>query len=106
MERLYTVVRSDLEFGLRAAQSTHAVCEFQDRYPELYREWHAKYKTLVHLEYEDIWSLAKAANEAGIPCALNFEPDLGGKLTSASFGATAKKLLRHLPLLGAVEQAA
>jgi len=106
MERLYTVVRSDLNFGLKAAQSTHAVCEFQEKYGELYKVWHASYKTIVHLESDDIWSLAKAATEAGIPCALNFEPDLGGKLTSVAFGAAAKKLLRSLPLLGAMQAAA
>lgn len=106
MERLYIVVRSDLDFGLKAAQSAHAVCEFQEKHFELYREWHLKHKTIVLLESDDLWSLVKAATEVGIPCALNFEPDLGGKLTSAAFGATAKKLLRALPLLGAMPAAA
>jgi hypothetical protein len=98
--KLYVIVRDDLPVGLQAAQACHALREFQESHPELERGWYANSKTLVLLKSPDIWGLAKAANDAHVPLALNFEPDLQNTLTAVALGATAKKLVRALPLLG------
>lgn len=100
VDKLYIVVRGDLPVGLQAAQAVHAAREFAAQHAELERAWFAGSKTLVVLQAPDVWKLAKEATESAIPCALNFEPDLGGKLTAVAFGPSAKKLLRELPLLG------
>jgi peptidyl-tRNA hydrolase len=100
--KLYIVVRGDLAPGLQAAQACHALREFVDQYPTLDKEWHEESKTLVLLSVptlSDLDGLAEAAKTAGVPAALNFEPDLGGELTSIALGPQAKKLVRPLPLL-------
>ena len=98
--KLYVVVRDDLPVGLQAAQAAHALREFQEQHPEIERAWYANSKTLVLLKAPDLWSLAKAANDAHVPLALNFEPDLQNQLTAVALGVQAKKLVRALPLLG------
>jgi peptidyl-tRNA hydrolase len=98
--KLYVVVRDDLPVGLQAAQAAHALREFQEHHPEIERAWYANSKTLVLLKSTDIWSLAREANLAKVPIALNFEPDLQGALTAVALGTQAKKLVRALPLLG------
>jgi len=100
--KLYVIVRDDLPVGLQAAQACHAMREFQEGYPELERNWYANSKTLVLLKSPDIWGLAKAANDAFIPIALNFEPDLQNALTAVALGpgCSARKLVKTLQLVG------
>jgi len=98
--KLYAVARADLPVGLQAAQAAHALREFQEAHKELERAWFADSKTLVLLQAPNLWELAQKATEAGIACALNFEPDMHGALTAVAFGPEAKKLLRSLPKLG------
>ena len=100
--KLYIIVRDDLPTGLQAAQACHAMREYQEQHPQLERVWYDTSKTLVILKCTDIWSLAREANLAKVPIALNFEPDLQGALTAIAIGPgrATRKLLQTLPLVG------
>lgn len=100
--KLYIVVRDDLPVGLQAAQACHAMREYQEQHPQIERVWYDTSKTLVILKCTDIWSLAREANLAKVPIALNFEPDLQGALTAVAIGPgrATRKLVQTLPLVG------
>ena len=100
--KLYVIVRDDLPVGLQAAQAVHCAREFQHQHPEIERDWYINSKTLVLLKSPDIWSLAKSANDAHVPIALNFEPDLQNTLTAVALGpgCSARKLVKTLQLVG------
>jgi len=100
--KIYVVVRTDLPPGLQAAQACHALREMADAHPELDAAWHENSKTLVLLgvsRVSDLEGLIAVAETTGVPLARNYEPDLGGELTAASFGGLMKRHLRALPLL-------
>lgn len=102
MSKLYVVVRNDLSIGLQAAQAAHALREFQEEHPELERAWFIESKTLVLLQTPDVEEFAARAAREGVTHALNYEPDLDGMLTAVALGPDAKKMVRDLPLIGAV----
>lgn len=100
--KLFIVVRSDLIPGLQAAQACHALREFGAVHPEIDVDWYSNSKTLVLLSVpteSDLKRLAARAEEKQVPLALNYEPDLGGEMTSIALSPGAKKLVRGLPLL-------
>lgn len=111
MLKLYIVAREDLPPGLQAAQAVHGAIEFLFEHPELGREWYRTSKTIVLLGVAnevELRDLAARSAGAGIPVAVNLEPDLDGQATSlALMGAPpAKRILRPLPLLLSAEQLA
>ncbi len=100
MERLYVVTREDLPPGLQLAQSCHAVSQFSDNYPELYREWLHGANNIVCLAVPDepaLQALIGRAREKS-PTSFFIEPDLGGELTAIALGDAAKRLVSRLPL--------
>ena len=100
-EKLYVVVRSDLEPGARAAQLCHAAIAFVFRHGARAAEWFWDSNNIVLLECRDeaeLLDLTARARSAGIDYALFQEPDFGMSHTAAAFGAGARRMLSRLPL--------
>jgi len=100
-QKLYIVVRGDLETGLRAAQACHALREFVAEHPAADQQWFATSNTIVLLEVEDIDQLSDLAFDLerhGIRIAKFIEPDLGYELTAIAVAGEGRNLCRRLPL--------
>ena len=107
MNKLFVVVRADLEPGLQLAQSGHAIVAFQHSYAREYEEWYRSSNNLVVLSAANKEELAKLAYDLtlkGISVAMFREPDLGDELTAISVGPEGQRFLSSLPL--ALRQAA
>lgn len=84
-KKLYVVVRGDLEPGLRAAQSCHALRQFVEEHPETDQDWFKTSNTFVLLEVPDVEELAELTlvlDRRDIKYARFIEPDLGHELTA------------------------
>jgi peptidyl-tRNA hydrolase len=100
MEKLYIVVRNDLDPGLQMAQVYHAGREFVARQPELELQWYRGSNNLAVLQVPSMEALAllcKRADALGIAYADFHEADLGGELTAVSFAAEGRRILSSLP---------
>lgn len=102
MEKLYVIVREDLDPGLLCAQAVHGARAFVAAHPELEREWYDQENNIAILGARDeahLNSLVEAANEKGIASASFHEPDCDNELTACSFAGTpdAIRLFRSLP---------
>lgn len=101
MDRLYLIVRRDLEPGARAAQLCHALREWVSVCPVDDAAWYSSSNTLVLLEAEDEPALARLrekAEDRGVPVAAFREPDLGDSVTAIAIGPSGRRLVRDLPL--------
>jgi len=99
--KLFVVVRSDLEPGLQAAQSGHAIVAFQHSYSSKYEQWHESSNNLVVLSAGSKEELAKIAYDLsckGVDVALFREPDLQDELTAIAVAPEGGKYLSTLPL--------
>lgn len=101
MEKLYVIVREDLDPGLLCAQAVHGARAFVAAHPELEREWYEAENNIAILGACDeahLKSLLEAANEKGIASASFHEPDCNDELTACSFAGTreAIRLFRSL----------
>ena len=107
MEKLFVVVRADLQPGLQLAQSGHAIVAFQSLYPRIFDEWRTRSNNLVCLAAHTKEELAKLADDLackGVDVACFCEPDLGDELTSICVAPAGQRHLSSLPL--ALRQAA
>lgn len=101
MQKLYVIVRADLEPGAQLAQSNHATAEFSVAHPDAFRDWAANQRNIVCLNAPNEATLAdllKLAEAKGIPLAAFHEPDFGDELTAIALGAGGDKLTSCLPL--------
>jgi len=101
MDKLYIVVRNDLEHGLQAAQACHALREFGEEHPEIDKKWYEDSKNIVILQAPsetDLHKLVATAQREEIPHAGFREPDLNDVLTAVALAPTAGRLLSNLPL--------
>lgn len=103
--KLYLVTRADLSAGQQAAQATHAAIEAARADTPAVRAWHLDSNTVVLVVVDGAPQLERLARQALIAgCEVHAfrEPDLGDELTAiAMLGATAGRVCRGLPLLGA-----
>ena len=109
MEKLFIVLRSDLEPGAQLAQTGHAVSEFSAQHPELFQRWRDGAKNIVVLAVPDepeLTSLLQRARMAHVSTAGFYEPDLGNSLTAIALAAGAQRLVSSLPLAGRPARAA
>lgn len=102
-DKMYVVVRSDLDFGSQLAQALHGRDEFIETHPEVNRTWRVRSNTIVVLHARDedhILSLHGKACEWGIPCAVFREPDLGDQTTCLVLGPSdhTRRVTDKLPL--------
>ena len=100
-DKLYVVVRGDLEPGLRAAQACHAQRQFAADHPEDDLDWFTKSNTIVLLEVPDIEALVDLTfrlDRRDIKYARFIEPDLGHELTAIAVAPEGRPLCQRLPL--------
>lgn len=101
MNKLFTVVRSDLSAGARIAQTAHAVAAFATAHPEPFQAWALpEQRNVVCLEAPELELLLSRLQAAGVHCATFRETDLDGQLTAIACEERASKLLSSLPLAG------
>lgn len=101
MEKLYIVVRNDLDPGLQIPQSGHALREFVARHPDLDLQWYRGSNNLIVLQVPDEPALKFLCERADALelCYADFrEVDLGGELTAVAFEDKARLILGCLPL--------
>lgn len=101
MQKLYIIVRADLDAGLLVAQACHAVAAFAVAHPERHAAWHTGGKNIVVLAAADgaeLDRLYAAAADASIARAVFYETDLGFATTAIALSDEAKKLVAKLPL--------
>jgi peptidyl-tRNA hydrolase len=101
MDRLYVLVRSDLNPGLAMAQACHAVAAFAAAYPEECAHWKAGGNNLVCLSVPSegpLRAMAARSLERGALVTVFTEPDLHGQATAVAISGEAKATLRQLPL--------
>ncbi len=101
MQRLYVVVRADLDPGAQLAQSCHALSSFAHQYRAQHDAWQAGEQNLVVLSVPNenaLGELVRAAMQQGIRVSAFHEPDFGNALTGAAFEGSVAKLVSSLPL--------
>lgn len=113
MNKLYIIVRADLEPGLQAAQACHALRQFVHYCPEDDHDWfygedfkrpqepHGP-NNIVILQVPNEHTLKKLVVQASasyVSCASFQEPDLDNQTTAvALYGEGVEKLVSNLPL--------
>ncbi len=102
-QKLFVVVRADLDPGAQAAQSTHAALAFAFAHRDAAHAWHAASNNLVIVAAPDRAALERVYDRAmcqpGVAVCRFHEPDFDGALTAlALHGPTAHKLVSNLPL--------
>lgn len=95
MDRLYVVVRKDLEPGLLVAQACHSAA----RWAHVDPTWHENLIVLGCQDERELSELARTLDAAGVPVELFSEPDLNGEFTSFVARGDARRHLSHLPLV-------
>jgi hypothetical protein len=98
MQKLYVVVRSDLEPGAQLAQAGHAISAFAFYFEADHRAWHQGSNNLVILAARDEAHLLELARESPGPLAIFREPDLGNTVTAVAFHGDMARRLSSLPL--------
>ena len=102
MEKLFVVVRNDLDPGLQLAQAVHAAVKYA-LFHEDARRWHVESNNVAVLQVPDEAALKALTQKVlikdpGCLVATFEEPDLDHQWTAAAFGGGAKKLMGSLPL--------
>ena len=102
-DKMYVVVRSDLDFGSQLAQALHGRDEFIADHPELNTTWRKSSNTIVVLHAKDeahLTNLHGKACQWGIPCSVFREPDLGDQTTCLVLGpgTDTRRITDKLPL--------
>lgn len=86
-EKLYVIVRKDLAPIYKMVQGTHAVCKFQNRYPESFRAWNNN--SLIFVEVSNPLELEKIYNrfcvQFDIAVEVFYKPDLYHHMTAMAF---------------------
>jgi peptidyl-tRNA hydrolase len=101
IDRLYIVVRDDLDAGAQIAQACHALRLFHEEHPEVDASWYSSSNTLVVLSVEDEYALLTLSVEAarkGLRFSIFQEPDLGDQSTAMVLEPRGKRICRGLPL--------
>jgi hypothetical protein len=104
MNKLYTIVRSDIPPGAQVAQTAHAVAAFASAHTERFKAWaEPEQRNIVCLVVParaELEALLDRLLAAGVACAAFRETDLESELTGIACGEEAAKLLSSLPLAG------
>lgn len=98
MDKLYIIVRSDLEPGLQLAQTGHAIQAMNDQHPAVIKAWKGNLAVLAARDQKHLSELACTLQRQGYPVASFCEPDLGGELTVLAVSGEAWRALSNLPL--------
>lgn len=100
MEKLFVVVRNDLDPGLQLAQGIHAAVKYVLEHEDA-RRWHEESNNVAVLQVPSEMALEiliGRAQQTGKRVSAFQEPDLGGQYTAAAFSHASKSQLGSLPL--------
>lgn len=102
-DKLYVIVRSDMEFGAQASQISHSAIEFCFRHPEITKDWfiNSNYICLLQVKNEEeLIKLINKAEEKEIKYSIFKESDLNDSITSICLepGIKTKKIVSSLKL--------
>ena len=100
MEKLYIIVREDLNPGAVAPQAIHACNKFGVEHNAEFRSWYDLSNNIVVLSVpseEELFSLAKKLSAAGISISVFREPDMEDTVTAVAAGRGARKFVSNLP---------
>ncbi len=96
--RLFVILNTALDTGLKMAQAIHAFRAFVGDYPHLEEYWHREHNNIVVLQDDDLPSLAGRLEEAGFRLSRFHEPDRDNELTGLCVEPAAWKQVSSLPL--------
>lgn len=102
-DKLYVVVRKDLEPGLQLAQSCHVAFSFSQEHSNETKIWMSESNYIAVLngsDENDLLRLIDRASVEGIKCSIFREPDIDNQITAIALapGPQSKKLCSRLPL--------
>lgn len=95
--KLFVIVRKDLEIGAKAAQAVHAVSRFLLENRD--QTWNNE--TIVIIEDEDIVYWRDRSYAMGLDYSYFEEPDLDNLMTAIAIHTERHSLFKHLKLIGA-----
>jgi hypothetical protein len=97
MERLYVIVRNDIEMSLQyqGVQGGHALAQWMIENPN--QTWNNNY--LIYLQTDNIEKLMFKMDLKNIKYSKFIEPDLGDKLTAIAL-QTENNIVKDLKLMG------
>jgi peptidyl-tRNA hydrolase len=87
MDKLYVIVRRDMDPGYMVAQSCHAIAAFGEEHSEINREWMRTSNYIAVLECENenaLLNLINKADKFGVKFSMFLEPDLNNELTAVA----------------------
>lgn len=104
MNKLYLVVREDIDPGYQVSQIVHGAIRFYNLHPEITKEWINTSETIVCLgikNEEELLKLIQKAEQREIKYSSFREPDMDNQLTSVVFapGENSGKLCSNLGLV-------
>lgn len=100
-EKLFVIIRQDLEPGLQIAQALHGFREFVEQHKEVEDQWFKTSNTIAILSVpteKHLQELVEKARQRGIKYSSFREPDRGDELTAVTIEPRGKNLCRGLPL--------
>jgi len=95
--KLYVIVDSTLDSGLKMAQAIHAFEAFGDAHPDVKAEW-KPHNNIVVLEHEDLDSLTGVLEALELDLVQFREPDLEDALTALCVEPAGQRHLSTLRL--------
>jgi hypothetical protein len=100
-DKLFIIVREDLNPGSQAVQGMHAMRQFIADHPELEKKWFEISNHIAFLGVKDEVSLLKMYDRLerkGMKVSSFREPDLDDSLTAIAAEPVAREFLLHLKL--------
>lgn len=102
-EKLYVIVRGDLNPGYQVVQSCHAIIQWSQEYPELNKSWFKSSNYIAALSVstkKELVELLNVALQLGIVASCFKEPDIGDEITAIVLepGLKSKKLCSNIGL--------
>jgi peptidyl-tRNA hydrolase len=97
------ITRRDLSPGYQTVQPAHALAQFSQTYPLVFKDWYTEGQNLIVLattNEKQLLKLADSFEEKGILHSVFREPDIGNKITAIAVEphVEAYKLTSSLPL--------
>lgn len=101
MDKLYLIVREDLDPCQQAVQAAHALAQFFVDYPQQAVSWAKGSNTLALLAASgepELRALVEKAEGKDHKVSPFYEPDRGNEMTAIALEPKAKTLVRKYPL--------
>lgn len=100
-DKLFVVVRSDLDPGPQAVQGMHAMRQFISEFPKVEQDWFEASNHIAFLKVDNEVALLKMIDRLtrkGMRVSMFREPDLDDSLTAFATDSASREFLLHLKL--------